>query len=293
VQASFAGDTDYTGNSGSRDLTVTPADQSITFGALSNKIYGDPNFSVSAGASSGLDVTFSASGNCEISGITASQAGSGNYNAAQSVVQIFSIAPATTGISLVSSANPSVVGAAVTYMATISAALNDGTVAFKDGSASIGCDSRVVSSGHATRTVTYTSTGSHTITAIYSGDTNYAGSTTTSALAQGVGITVHGVSTNSLTVVLQLWNASNVNISSPSLTVTAKCVMSSTTVPTNCGSIPVQSIIQPFTFQPAGKKTAARYSYTVGSTGLTRKYSYYLLVQANGDPAWYAIPFMY
>ena len=73
-------------------LTVNKGDQSITFGALSNKTFGDPDFTVSATASSGLTVSFAASGQCAISGntvhitgagsctITASQAGDGNYN---------------------------------------------------------------------------------------------------------------------------------------------------------------------------------------------------------------------
>ena len=42
--------------------------QTITFGPLAGKSYGDPDFSVSAAASSGLAVSFNASGNCTFSG---------------------------------------------------------------------------------------------------------------------------------------------------------------------------------------------------------------------------------
>src|SRR5207248_9931937 len=78
-------------------LTITKADQTIAFAALGGKTYGDPDFSVAATATSGLDVTFTASGNCTVSGntvhitgagsgtVTAHQAGNKNYNAALDV----------------------------------------------------------------------------------------------------------------------------------------------------------------------------------------------------------------
>ena len=105
VAATFAGDSGYTTSSGNATLTVSPADQTITFGALPSKVFGDPDFTVSATASSGLAVTFSASGNCSMTGstvhltgagscaITASQAGNLNYNAAASVQRTFVINP--------------------------------------------------------------------------------------------------------------------------------------------------------------------------------------------------------
>ncbi len=84
-----------------RTLVVPKSDQTITFGALVNKTYGDPDFTVSASASSGLPVSFTASGATTISGntvhitgvgsvtITASQSGNGSYNAAPDVSQTF------------------------------------------------------------------------------------------------------------------------------------------------------------------------------------------------------------
>ena len=68
--------------------------------------YGDPDFSVSAAASSGLAVSFTASGNCTVGGatvhltgagsctVTASQPGDANYNPAPGVSRTFSIVPA-------------------------------------------------------------------------------------------------------------------------------------------------------------------------------------------------------
>ena len=78
--------------------------QSIAFAPLANKTYGAPNFTVSATASSGLTVSFAASGNCTVSGttvhitragsctITASQVGNSNFGPAPTVSRTFSIA---------------------------------------------------------------------------------------------------------------------------------------------------------------------------------------------------------
>ena len=88
------------------DFEVVNANQTISFAALGARTYGDPDFSVSATASSGLTVSFSASGNCTVSGttvhitgagsctITASQVGDTNYNAAPDVPQTFATAKA-------------------------------------------------------------------------------------------------------------------------------------------------------------------------------------------------------
>ena len=81
--------------------------QSTNFAPLSNKTYGNAPFAVSATASSGLEVSFSASGNCSIAGslvtltgagnctITASQPGNADFSPAQDVSQTFSIARAS------------------------------------------------------------------------------------------------------------------------------------------------------------------------------------------------------
>jgi hypothetical protein len=85
-------------------LTVTQASQSITFGALGNKTYGDADFTVTASASpSGLPVSFTASGQCTVSTgtvhltgagsctITASQGGDINYSPAVPVSRSFTV----------------------------------------------------------------------------------------------------------------------------------------------------------------------------------------------------------
>jgi hypothetical protein len=80
--------------------------QTITFGPLADKTYGDPAFAVNASASSGLPVSFTAGGQCTIAGsmvtltaagtctITAHQAGNEAYQPADDVAQSFTINPA-------------------------------------------------------------------------------------------------------------------------------------------------------------------------------------------------------
>jgi len=89
-----------------RTFAIAKANQTITFGALPNKTVVDADFGVAATASSGLAVSFAASGSCTVSGstmhltglgsctVTASQPGDGNFNAAPAVAQTFSIAKA-------------------------------------------------------------------------------------------------------------------------------------------------------------------------------------------------------
>ena len=68
--------------------------QSITFDAISDKTYGDADFDVSATASSGLAVSFSASGNCTISGNTVHITGAGacTVTASQAGLDVYGIA---------------------------------------------------------------------------------------------------------------------------------------------------------------------------------------------------------
>ncbi len=102
-------------------------------------------------------------------------------------VETPSLGQSSTMTTLVSSANPSTVGQSITYTATISALAATGTVEFKDGGVVIsGCSDRAVSFGIATCTVgSYATTGSHSVTATYSGDGNYL-SSTSSTLTQTI-----------------------------------------------------------------------------------------------------------
>ena len=82
---------------------IGPRKQRIAFAPLEDKTFGDPDFTVSASASSGLPVAFGATGKCAMSGarlhltsagsctITASQAGDENFRPAPPVAQSFNI----------------------------------------------------------------------------------------------------------------------------------------------------------------------------------------------------------
>jgi hypothetical protein len=92
---------------------------------------------------------------------------------------------ADTATALTSSENPSVPGQQVAYTASVNPVAPGmgtpaGTVAFSDGSSPISnCGAVPLKNGQATCPVTYTSLGPHSISAAYSGDGNYGGSSST------------------------------------------------------------------------------------------------------------------
>jgi hypothetical protein len=150
-----------------------PAAQTITFGALGNKTFGDAPFTVSATANSGLTVDFTATGNCTagntngatitITGagsctVTAHQAGNASYSAAPDVPQTFSIAKAATTTTVTCPAS-------VTY----------------NGAAQTPCSATVTGAGSLSQslTVSYsnnTNAGTATASANYAETANYLGS---------------------------------------------------------------------------------------------------------------------
>ncbi|MFL6282222.1 MAG: FG-GAP-like repeat-containing protein [Pyrinomonadaceae bacterium] len=198
---------DTSGNFASAAATATVAkrDQTITFGALSNKVFNDPDFTVSATSTSGLAVSFGASGNCTVTGntvhitgggsctITASQGGDSNYNAAADVPRSFQIAKANSATTVSSSTNPSTSGQSVTFTATVTstAGTPTGTVQFKVDGTNLGSPVAINASGTASISTTTIPFGTaHTVTAVYGGDTNFNTSTGTLAGGQSVVPTV-------------------------------------------------------------------------------------------------------
>lgn len=119
--------------------------------------------------------------------ITAYYQGGTSFRESDSVSLPQSITTAASGTTLASSLNPSILGDFVTFTATVAGtgATPTGSVNFMDGGTSLGSIS-LDDSGTATFTTSSLSAGSHTITAVYGGDTNFAGSTS-AALTQTVG----------------------------------------------------------------------------------------------------------
>src|SRR6185436_9584639 len=71
ITASQAGDATYApAVDVSRSFAIAVGSQTISFGPLPDKTLGDPDFLVNATASSGLPVSFAASGSCTVSGST-------------------------------------------------------------------------------------------------------------------------------------------------------------------------------------------------------------------------------
>jgi hypothetical protein len=122
--------------------------------------------------------------------ITAVYSGDGANNSSTSAVlsQVVNKATSTTGIA--TSLTPSAPGTTVTFTATVSAAAPTGTVNFNDGASSIaGCSAAVVTGSGNVRTAQCATSaltvGTHSITAVYSGDATNNGSTS-SVLSQVV-----------------------------------------------------------------------------------------------------------
>ncbi|MET0205286.1 MAG: C25 family cysteine peptidase, partial [Casimicrobiaceae bacterium] len=137
TQASFGGDATYapTTIALSQQFVVPKMNQSISFAALPDKMLGDPDFAVFATASSGLAVTFGASGACTLAGstvhltgagsctITADQPGDANTNPALQVARSFSIGSAFTVAALVRAVPSPTMADSVTYTLTFSEAV--------------------------------------------------------------------------------------------------------------------------------------------------------------------------
>jgi hypothetical protein len=193
-------------------LTVTKAEQVITFGALPNKRFGDAPFTVSAtGEASNNAINFSSQtpAVCSVAGntvtllgagictIRASQSGSNNHNAATDVDQSFEVAKALTTVTLASSANPSALGQAVTFTATVAsgAGVPSGKVQFIIDGVNQGNPRTLNSLGVASGSTDILTAGNHKVTAEYLGDANFASSSGALAEEQTVNVAV-GISIN-------------------------------------------------------------------------------------------------
>jgi hypothetical protein len=110
--------------------------------------------------------------------ITAKYNGDSNYTASTSAAVTQSVSQSGSSTALVSNANPSSYGQAVTFTATVQPSYSgtpSGNVTFSDGSNSLGSIS--LSGASAQLTLSNFSLGSHSITAKYSGDSNFTAST--------------------------------------------------------------------------------------------------------------------
>lgn len=113
--------------------------------------------------------------------ITAKYSGDGNFTASTSTAVTQTVNQGTTTIAVASNLNPSTFGQFAVFTATVQASTGGtatGTITFLDGATSLG--TATLSSNAAQLSLTNLSTGSHSITAKYSGDSNFTGSTSSS-----------------------------------------------------------------------------------------------------------------
>ncbi len=197
-------------------LTATLSNGSSPSGTVTFK---DNGATLGTGTISGTIASYSTSGMSTGShSITAEYAGDTNNAAATSSALTVTVGQSTpTVVVTASNANPSP-GDAVTFTATLSNGSSpSGTVTFKDNGATLGTGT--ISGTTASYSTSGLSTGSHSITAEYAGDTNNAAATSSS-------ITV-SVGQSTPTVVV---TASNAN-PSPGDTVTFTATLSNSSSP--------------------------------------------------------------
>ncbi len=115
---------------------------------------------------------------------TLTYGGDTNYTNAAPTFPV-TVSQGTSGTTLGSSANPSPFGQSVTFTATVTGTNPTGTVQFFDSATLIG--SGIISAGSATFSTSALSAGPHSITAVYGGDANNNGSTS-SALSQTISL---------------------------------------------------------------------------------------------------------
>ncbi len=135
-------------------------------------------------ASAQLDVSSLMGG---LHSITATYNGDPNFGSSSSSQPVMlNVAEAAATVMLASSSDESVVGQAVVFTVTISSSASGetGTVQFADNGVSIG--SGTVSGGQATFETDALALGPHPITAVYEGDDDFVGSSSTNTITQTV-----------------------------------------------------------------------------------------------------------
>ena len=185
-----------------------------------------------------------------------------DYSSATATTSIVVVKATTEPITLTASINPASLSAPVKFTATVPSTAT-GTVTFFDGTTNLG--TATMSSGVATFTTSTLATGTHSITAVYNGDTNYS-SVTSTALAEVINkatatVSIAGVPNPSAYVqtVTMTITVSGLNGITPTGTVTLKD-----------GAVPLGSAV---TLDATGKATYSTFSLSAGSHVITATYS--------------------
>ncbi len=201
ITAVYSGDTnDATSTSAALSQTVNKTVSSVTLASSVNpSTYGQSatlSATVSPTSATGtiqfLDGSTSlgtatvASGSATLSlttlavgthSITSVYSGDANDATSTSAIVSQTVNKVASGVALTTSPNPSTSGQSVTLSATVAPTTATGTIQFLDGSASLG--TVTITGGAAALSLTTLSVGTHSITAVYSGDANDATATST------------------------------------------------------------------------------------------------------------------
>jgi Tol biopolymer transport system component len=199
--------------------------------------------------------------------ITASYSGDANFTSSSSSPLSQTVNKAATTVTSTSSLNPNVFGESVTFSAFVApvapgAGSPAGTVSFQDGAALLGASS--LTNGQASFTVSTLAVGSHSITAVYNGDGNFTGASSTS-LAQSVNKAA------SSTVVVSSANPSLFN-QSVSFTATVAAVSPGAGTPTGTVNFLDGSASLGSASLTAGQATFTSSSLSVASHSITAVY---------------------
>jgi hypothetical protein len=116
--------------------------------------------------------------------VQATYDGDANFAGSSQTEFVQTVSKGNATAALISSKPATVVGESVTFTATVAAAspatgTPTGTVTFKDGASTLGTGT--LSSGSASFSTSSLTVGSHTITAVYAGDGNFSGATSSGA----------------------------------------------------------------------------------------------------------------
>jgi hypothetical protein len=231
--------------------------------------------------------------------ITASYGGDGNFNSSSSTMSQ-TVNKASTATSLSSSANPSTIGQAVAFTATtvnvvaLGAGTPTGAVTFGDGGTAMATVA-LGSNGTATFRTSTLAVTSHSITAVYSGDGNFNGST--GSLTQNVQYaicaqydqtrSVQGGAT--FPIKLQICDAAGNNLSSQSIVLHATAVLAASGT---AGPVQDSGNANPDNDfrNVGGNGSGAGYIFNLSTNGLATG-TYALQFAVQGDPVLHTVFF--
>ncbi|MDR3664312.1 MAG: Ig-like domain repeat protein, partial [Mycobacterium sp.] len=190
--------TDYTTATKTVSIDVGQATPVITWATPAGITYGTALSGTQLDASTPVAGTFVYSplagtvlnaGLAQTLSVTFTPTDTTDYTTATKTVSI-DVGQAGSSVAVGSSLNPSTSGQNITFTTTITvggpASASGGIVTFMDGAAPIGTGA-VDSSNHAAFSTTVLTVGTHSITAVYGGNTTYMTSSTSSPLNQVVG----------------------------------------------------------------------------------------------------------